>query len=68
MRAQDVRLAEDAAARLRRRVDELAPLGTLTADRAMVAERDREALVELAERLCNNYPYPEPTYAGSGYG
>jgi glutamate/tyrosine decarboxylase-like PLP-dependent enzyme len=64
MRAQDVRLASDTAARLRRRVEELAPLGTLTADRATVSADDREALLELAERLRNNYPYPEPTYAG----
>jgi glutamate/tyrosine decarboxylase-like PLP-dependent enzyme len=64
MRAQDVRLAADAAARLRRRIGELAPLGTLTADRAAVSADDQEALLELAERLRNNYPYPEPTYAG----
>src|SRR5436189_4786349 len=64
MRAQDVRLAPDAAARLRRRVEELAPLGTLTADRAGVSAGDRAALLELAERLRNNYPYPEPAYAG----
>ena len=64
MRAQDVQLAAEAAARLRRRVDELAPLGTLTADRAAVSDGDRAALLELADRLRNNYPYPEPTYAG----
>ena len=64
MRAQDVRLAPEAAARLRRRVEELAPLGTLTADRAGVSAADRAALLELAERLRNNYPYPEPAYAG----
>jgi glutamate/tyrosine decarboxylase-like PLP-dependent enzyme len=64
MRAQDVRLAADAAARLRRRVEELAPLGTLRSERAPVSADDRAALLELAERLRNNYPYPEPTYAG----
>src|SRR3954470_8402722 len=64
MRAQDVQLAEDAAARLRQRVEELAPLGTLASDRAPVSPRDRDALLALAERLRNNYPYPEPTYAG----
>src|SRR2546421_3173048 len=64
MRAQDVRLAADAASRLRRRMDELAPLGTLRADRAELTDADREALAGLAARLENNYPYPEPSYAG----
>jgi glutamate/tyrosine decarboxylase-like PLP-dependent enzyme len=64
MRAQDVQLAAEAAARLRRRVEELAPLGSLTADRAAVSDDDRDALLALADRLRNNYPYPEPTYAG----
>jgi glutamate/tyrosine decarboxylase-like PLP-dependent enzyme len=64
MRAQDVRLAADSAARLRRRVKELAPLGTLKADQAEISGAEQEALLELAERLQNNYPYPEPTYAG----
>src|SRR3954454_7260885 len=64
MRAKDVHLAAEAAARLRRRVEELAPLGSLTADRAAVSDDDRHALLALADRLRNNYPYPEPTYAG----
>jgi glutamate/tyrosine decarboxylase-like PLP-dependent enzyme len=49
---------------LRTRVKELAPLGTLRADRADISGAEEEALLELAERLQNNYPYPEPTYAG----
>src|SRR5438067_6946935 len=64
MRAQDVRLTDDAIARLHARMDELAPLGTLRADRTDVPDADREALHALAERLANNYPYPEPQYAG----
>jgi glutamate/tyrosine decarboxylase-like PLP-dependent enzyme len=64
MRAQDVQLAADTTARLRQRVEQLAPLGTLTADRATLSTDDQKALLELAERLRNNYPYPEPSYAG----
>ena len=64
MRAQDVRIAAESAERLRRRVEELAPLGTLGADRAEVGPDDTRALAALAERLENNYPYPEPAYAG----
>src|SRR5437763_14271567 len=64
MRAQDVRLGIEAVERLRRRVEELAPLGTLAADRASLSDADRRALAELVRRLENNYPYPEPSYAG----
>src|SRR2546430_1622564 len=52
------------AARLRRRVEELAPLGSLLTDNAEVGAEGRAALAELAERLANTYPYPAPHYAG----
>ena len=64
MRAQDVRLAAQSAERLHRRVAELAPLGTLRSDAAEVSAVELDALAALASRLENNYPYPEPAYAG----
>jgi glutamate/tyrosine decarboxylase-like PLP-dependent enzyme len=62
VRAEDVRLPAEAAERLRRRVDELLPLGSLAP--AGATDSERRALAELAERLANNYPYHDPRYAG----
>ena len=64
VKPQDVRLPDEMAERLRRRVDELAPLGSLLADAVDVGPEGRAALEELAERLANTYPYPDPHYAG----
>jgi glutamate/tyrosine decarboxylase-like PLP-dependent enzyme len=64
VRPQDVRLPEDEAARLRARARALLPLGTLAADAAEADPGAEEALAALAERLRNNYPYPDPHYAG----
>ena len=64
MDPSDVRLPAAAAARLRERAAALLPLGTLTADAAPADPAAAAALGELAERLCNTYPYPDPEYAG----
>jgi glutamate/tyrosine decarboxylase-like PLP-dependent enzyme len=60
----EVRLGDAAAARLRERAAALLPLGTLAADAAPDDPRAQAALAELAGRLRNNYPYPDPEYAG----
>jgi glutamate/tyrosine decarboxylase-like PLP-dependent enzyme len=58
------RLPPEVAERLRRRVEELAPLGSLSVDRVELDAAAVEALAELAERLRTSYPYSEPAYAG----
>jgi hypothetical protein len=58
------RLPPPVAARLRRRLVELAPLGSLAAEHAAVGPDGERALAELAARLCATYPYSEPAYAG----
>src|SRR5207247_8456562 len=62
--SKDVRLPDDQAKRLLARVEELAPLGSLLADAADVGPEGRAALTELADRLANTYPFPDPHYAG----
>jgi len=62
--SKDVRLPDDVAKRLLSRVDELAPLGSLLADAVDVGPEGRAALGEMAERLVNTYPFPDPHYAG----
>ena len=61
MRPQDVRLPAPMADELGERARALLELGTLGADPGPGAA---EAMAELAERLRNNYPYPDPMYAG----
>ena len=58
------RLPPALADRLRRRLEALAPLGSLAAEEAVVGPEGEEALLELAERLKPTYPYSEPEYAG----
>ena len=58
------RLPPAVADRLRRRLEALAPLGSLAADEASVGPEGEGALAELAERLRPTYPYSEPSYAG----
>jgi glutamate/tyrosine decarboxylase-like PLP-dependent enzyme len=62
--SKDVRLPDDLAKRLLTRVEELAPLGSLLADSVDIGPEGRAALGELAERLANTYPFPDPHYAG----
>jgi glutamate/tyrosine decarboxylase-like PLP-dependent enzyme len=59
-----VRLPDTVARRLRRRLDELAPLGSLAVDHVELDAASRAALEELVERLGTTYPYSEPEYAG----
>ena len=58
------RLGPELSDRLRRRLQELAPLGTLAAEEAVVGPEGEAALAELAERLRPTYPFGEPNYAG----
>jgi glutamate/tyrosine decarboxylase-like PLP-dependent enzyme len=58
------RLPPHVAERLRRRLEALAPLGSLAADDAALGPDGERALGELAERLGSTYPYSEPGYAG----
>jgi glutamate/tyrosine decarboxylase-like PLP-dependent enzyme len=58
------RLPPHVVERLRRRLEELAPLGSLTADRVPVEPEVERALAELATRLGPTFPYAEPAYAG----
>ena len=60
----DVRLPDEAAARLRERAAALLALGTLTADATPGDPAAARALVALAERLRNTYPYHAAEYAG----
>jgi glutamate/tyrosine decarboxylase-like PLP-dependent enzyme len=64
MGPQDVRLPDALSERLAARAQELLPLGSLLEDEHTAAPGEREALAELAERLRNTYPYPDPHYAG----
>src|SRR5262245_5548015 len=64
MGPEDVRLPDAMSARLAARAQELLPLGSLLADEHEPAPGEREALAELADRLRNTYPYPDPHYAG----
>ena len=61
MRPQDVRLPPPMAAQLREHADALLELGTLGGAAGPGAA---DAIAELAERLGNTYPYPDPMYAG----
>src|SRR3954451_20877971 len=64
MGPEDVRLPDAMSERLAARAAALLPLGSLLADEYEPAPGEREALAELAERLRNTYPYPDPRYAG----
>src|SRR6476469_5419793 len=64
MGPQDVRLPPELAQRLARRAAELLPLGSLVDAPAGATAEQQRALAELAERLDNNYPYPDAHYAG----
>src|SRR5919205_684623 len=64
MDPRDVRLPDALARRLDARAQALLELGTLLDDRHLGAAAEREALAELASRLRNTYPYPDPRYAG----
>jgi glutamate/tyrosine decarboxylase-like PLP-dependent enzyme len=64
MGPEDVRLPDALSERLAARAQELLPLGSLLEDEHPAAPGEREALAELAERLRNTYPYPDPHYAG----
>jgi glutamate/tyrosine decarboxylase-like PLP-dependent enzyme len=61
---RDVTLPQPLARRLDERARALLPLGTVTEDRHEPSTAEREALDELAQRLRNTYPYPDPRYAG----
>src|SRR5215217_5621292 len=52
------------AGRLAERARQLLPLGTALEDEHAPTAEERAALAELAERLENTYPYPDPRYAG----
>jgi glutamate/tyrosine decarboxylase-like PLP-dependent enzyme len=64
MDAREVRLAPELSARLARRAQELAPLGSLSADAMPATAAERQALDALVERLANTYPYGDPHYVG----
>jgi glutamate/tyrosine decarboxylase-like PLP-dependent enzyme len=64
MGPEDVRLPGELSDRLARRAGELLALGSLMEDEHAAQPGEREALAELAERLRNTYPYPDPHYAG----
>src|SRR4051812_21982450 len=64
MGPEDVRLPDAMSERLAARAEALLPLGSLLADEHDPQPGEREALAELAERLRNTYPYPDPQYAG----
>src|SRR5436190_3835629 len=64
MGPEDVRLPDALSERLAARAQELLPLGSLLEDAHAPGPGEREALAELAERLRNTYPYPDPHYAG----
>src|SRR4051812_8941586 len=64
MAPEDVRLPDALSERLPARPPALLPLGSLLADEHAAAPGEQEALAELAERLRNPYPYPDPRYAG----
>ena len=58
------RLGPELSDRLRRRLEALAPLGSLAAEEVVIAPEGEAALAELAERLRPTYPFGEPNYAG----
>jgi glutamate/tyrosine decarboxylase-like PLP-dependent enzyme len=58
------RLPPALADRLRRRLETLAPLGSLSVEETSLGPEAERALAELAERLKPTYPYSEPSYAG----
>jgi glutamate/tyrosine decarboxylase-like PLP-dependent enzyme len=58
------RLPPPVADRLRRRLEELAPLGSLASEHTAVGPDGKRALAELGTRLAATYPYSEPAYAG----
>ena len=64
MGPRDVRLPESMAGRLAERAAQLLPLGTALEDEHTPTADEQAALAELAERLQNTYPYPDPRYAG----
>ena len=64
MNPRDVTLPEPLARRLDERARELLTLGTVLEDRHAPAGPEREAIDELARRLRNTYPFPDPHYAG----
>jgi glutamate/tyrosine decarboxylase-like PLP-dependent enzyme len=64
VRPEDVRLPEALGERLRDRAAALLPLGALSEDAHEGTAAERAALAELAERLQNTYPFPDPRYAG----
>jgi glutamate/tyrosine decarboxylase-like PLP-dependent enzyme len=64
MDAREVRLAPELSARLARRAQELAPLGSLAAERVPASPAEQQALAALVERLANTYPYGDPHYVG----
>src|SRR3954447_12770692 len=64
MGPEDVRLPDAMSERLAARAAALLPLGSLLTDEHDPQPGEREALAELAERLRNTYPYPDPHYAG----
>jgi glutamate/tyrosine decarboxylase-like PLP-dependent enzyme len=61
---RDVTLPAPLARRLDERARELLELGTVLEDRHAPDAAEREAMGELARRLHNTYPYPDPRYAG----
>jgi glutamate/tyrosine decarboxylase-like PLP-dependent enzyme len=61
---RDVRLPEPIADRLDERARTLLALGTMLDDAHEPGDAEREAMAELAVRLRNTYPYPDPRYAG----
>ncbi len=58
------RLGPELSDRLRRRLEALAPLGSLAAEEVVIGPEGEAALAELAERLRPTYPFGEPNYAG----
>jgi glutamate/tyrosine decarboxylase-like PLP-dependent enzyme len=64
MGPEDVWLPEELSERLAQRAGQLLALGNLLEDGHRAAPGEQEALAELAERLRNTYPYPDPHYAG----
>src|SRR4051795_176013 len=64
MGPEDVRLPDALSERLAARAQELLGLGSLLEDEHAAAPGEGEALTELAQRLRNTYPSPDPHYAG----
>src|SRR3954453_10575480 len=64
MGPEDVRLPDELSERLARRAAQLLPLCSPLGGEDDAAPAEQEALAELADRLRNTYPYPDPRYAG----